>query len=345
MYEVVGKVPCQTLIVLRDPWETAEKLVEHVNHCKHLLITPDIVEDEAAKWAMNGANETQAAAARELAAIYREYERLKREREQVDFADLIWLPLQLLESNTTVREAWRTKFPSVLVDEFQDVSRATSRLLRALCGDENPPWVVGDARQAIYQFLGAHPDNVSAFGTDFPEAEVLPLEINYRSAEAIVASANDLANLMNPNRPTRWESGSSVLALGSEPVMIAEATSDRSERAGIAEQVRKWIHEDFVEPGDIAVLARRHVDVRETMLALENAGIRAQAAGLLTAEGAAGDLAAAVTLVDSQLASIPRLVYAFGRDSAASSDLNEIVSALLVNKQTESGIADRKSVV
>jgi DNA helicase II / ATP-dependent DNA helicase PcrA len=338
IYEILGRVPCPEVLVMRDPWETASKVLEHINHCKHHLVTPEALAT-AQKQAGAGV------AGDEVVSIYREYERVKGQTGRVDFADLIMLPLQLLTSNAEVRNAWQAKFPWVMVDEFQDVSRATSRLLRGLCGAQNPPWVVGDARQSIYRFLGASPENVSDFRADFPDAEIFSLEVNYRSSDPIVAAANELARLMVASPGTgvssrpNWRRGSEIQPLGTEAVAMAEATSDYAERAGVVAQIRNWIERDGVAPGDVAVLARRHIDVRNTMLGLRDAGIKAQAAGLLTAEGAAGDLAAVLTLGDAPRASIGRLAYALGRDSATRAEINTLVQSMLADDQVDGSLA------
>lgn len=342
IYELLGSVPCPELLLLRDPRETAAKVADHINHCKHQLIAPDAL---AAKDQEGSASN---AATRELVAVFREYERVKSERGRVDFADLIMLPLQVLHSHADVRDMWRAKYPWVMVDEFQDVSRATSRLLRALCGAENPPWVVGDARQAIYRFLGASPENVSDFRADFPDAELFSLEVNYRSSDAVITAANDLAGLMAlpSSKEVRltWRRGSEVQALGTDPVALAEAASDYAERTGVIAQISDWIEREGIPPGDIAVLARRHVDVRNTMLALKDAGIKGQAAGLLTAEGAAGDLAAVLTMADAPRASVGRLAYALGRESQRPTAINHLVRALLAGEQPNGTLANEVEV-
>ena len=344
LYQILGRVSCAHLITLYDPWLTAAKLVEHINHCKHHLFTADALAKEVQGWAGAGADPNDLAAAKEFAAIYRAYEQAKRDQQRVDFADLIMLPLQLLNERTDVRDAWRGKFPWVLVDEFQDVSRATSRLLRALCGIDNPPWVVGDARQAIYRFLGASPENVSEFMRDFPEAQLFHLAVNYRSSEPVIAAANQLASLMAPSG-AQWSRGSEVQPLGKTHVSMAEADSDYAEQVGVVEQIKEWIELDKVSPGDIAVLARRHIDVRNTVLGLTAAGIKAQAAGLLTAEGAAGDLAVVLTLADAPAASIPRLAFALGQGQLVAKQLNGVITELLRRDREKKENSDTSGLI
>lgn len=366
--ELIGRVPCPNLKPMSDPATTALAVVEHINHCKHRLRSVDSLDAAIRQWHVpptqavpdvkGASKELKAGAKRikkeneerdkeedrrnasvDLLALYREYERVKLERQRVDFADLILLPLQLLETHEELRAIYRKKYPWVLVDEFQDVSRATSRLLRPICGKENPPWVVGDARQAIYQFLGADADNVRAMERDFPDVTRYSLKDNYRSAEPIVHAANDLAELLGSD-DVGWRAASDARPLGEHPIAIAEAASDLGEARGVVEQVKAWIGRDGVEPGDIAILARRHVDVRNIVMALTEERIIAQAAGMMTAEGAAGDMAVVLTLADRPAPSLPRLAYALGVAERADT-INATLQLLLKReRKTKAEISD-----
>lgn len=89
--------------------------------------------------------------------VLRAYEIAKSEINAADFPDLINLPIEILESKPELVEELRKKYPWVMVDEYQDVSRSVAHLLTKICGPANPPWVVGDLRQAIYVFCGAAP--------------------------------------------------------------------------------------------------------------------------------------------------------------------------------------------
>jgi len=365
--EILGRVPCPHLDPLADPGAVALSVVEHINHLKHHLHAPDHLERAIAEWelpptAPNGkayyangkldraetkrwkeAREARAEAhearecAKEVLALYREYEHGKAESQQIDFADLILLPLALLEKNREICKLYHEKYPWVLVDEFQDVTRATSRLLRAICGPDNPPWVVGDARQAIYQFLGADADNVRRFERDFENPERFSLTANHRSAEPIVATANVLATQLpdgGSHMERKWVAAAEIQPLGAEPVAIAVAASDYAEGRGVVTQVQQWIAAG-VQPGDIAILARRHIDVRNIVLELTGAEISAQAAGMLTAEGAAGDMAAVLTLADRPRGSIIRLVEALG--SGISRSLIDATITWLLEREAQEG--------
>ena len=125
----------------------------------------------------------------EVAKVYEYYEALKKERECLDFGDLVATPVRLVEDDEEVRKHLRGRHVHVLVDEFQDVNRASVRLLKAVAGDGQNLWVVGDAKQSIYRFRGASSVNVARFGKeDFPGGKRGRLKINYRSTEEIVGT-------------------------------------------------------------------------------------------------------------------------------------------------------------
>lgn len=122
----------------------------------------------------------------EVASVYAAYEKVLKKRDALDFGDLVRLPVELVESNDEVKKALSAKHQHVLVDEYQDVNRASVRLLKAIVGQGERLWVVGDSRQSIYRFRGASSINMRRFVSDFPKAKVKQLEVNYRSYEEIV---------------------------------------------------------------------------------------------------------------------------------------------------------------
>jgi DNA helicase-2/ATP-dependent DNA helicase PcrA len=125
------------------------------------------------------------------ADIYAAYDHALRATGNVDFGDLILLPLQLLKRFPEVRERTRQRFRVVLVDEYQDSNVAQFELLRVVWSPETYLCVVGDDDQSIYRFRGAEVGNILSFPKVFPGTEIVRLERNYRSTQAIldVASA------------------------------------------------------------------------------------------------------------------------------------------------------------
>ena len=132
----------------------------------------------------------------EIADIFDLYEQALRDRAAVDFGDLIMRPALLLEEDPAVRTTMQLRHRHILVDEYQDVNRASARLLKALAGDGNRLWVVGDARQSIYRFRGASSANMVKFAEDYPGATVDQLTVNYRSTAQIMDSFVEIASRM-----------------------------------------------------------------------------------------------------------------------------------------------------
>ncbi|HSN43926.1 MAG TPA: UvrD-helicase domain-containing protein, partial [Propionibacteriaceae bacterium] len=160
------------------------------------------------------------------ADCYRTYQRRLVAANALDFDDLIMTTVNLFQAFPEVREAYRRRFRHVLVDEYQDTNHAQYELIRQLCGVfpddghvrvEAPElMVVGDSDQSIYAFRGATIRNILAFADDFPGAQTILLEQNYRSTQNILSAANSVIT-RNPGRPdkTLWsDAGSGDLIVG-----------------------------------------------------------------------------------------------------------------------------------
>lgn len=326
---VLGEVDCETILNLSDPDRTAQEVADAITALKDRLCDPAELDRQIQQWSPPpSVGERNDATA--LQRVFAEYEVSKQRSRQFDFADLILLPCKLLSENAEVVRALREEFKWVLVDEYQDVSRGVGIFLRQLCGDQNPPWVVGDPRQTIYRFRGATPENLLQFAQDFPGAQSYQLNANYRSAPQIVENANYLAGLMEGTPHVEWRCSGTEVGLGSQPIVLARANSDASEYAGILGVVRAWIAEG-VPPEEIAVVARRNIDVRRIAIALRENAIEACTSGILTAEGAAGDLACVLAVLDHRPA-IARVAYALWRSKTDVGKLNEAITQLMAEE-------------
>lgn len=336
--ELVGHVlsaaDADAILDLKDPDKTAVKAADYIGYLKDRLWTPDDLAARLDKWVPAEGEPDTRAEARALLSVYRAYEEERQRRGAVDFGDLILLPVKILRGSQDLRDRVAAKHRWVLVDEYQDVSRAVAELLIQICGPDNLPWVVGDKRQAIYRFRGANPGNVDQFGTDdFPRAFTHELDVNFRSGEAVVSAANHLAALLDDpefegEAPALWQANRDLPPVAAPAVAIAAANSDLAERQGIAGQVKAWV-DAGVPKSDIAVLARRNIDVRQVALALNRMGVRAVTSGVVTAEGAAGDLAAVVALPDAPRAALPRLAYALFRGAVPPAALNAAIRHMI----------------
>lgn len=116
-------------------------------------------------------------------------DRIGRERNWVDFDDLVALAVQLLEEHREIAALWRARFSHVMADEFQDVDEQQYRLLRLIAGPDGNLCVIGDPDQAIYGFRGADAACFERFERDFPSAGTMKLARNYRSTGTIVTAA------------------------------------------------------------------------------------------------------------------------------------------------------------
>ncbi|ANY22624.1 UvrD-helicase domain-containing protein [Gordonia terrae] len=178
-----------------------------------------------------------------IARIYAEYQRRLRAANAFDFDDLIGETVALLHRHPQVAEYYRRRFRHVLVDEYQDTNHAQYVLIRELVGEQTTAsglepselCVVGDADQSIYAFRGATIRNIEEFERDFPSAETVLLEQNYRSTQTILSAANAvIARNSNRREKRLWtDSGEGELIVG------YVADSDRDESTFIAKEIEE----------------------------------------------------------------------------------------------------------
>ncbi len=127
--------------------------------------------------------------AEDIAFLNREYEAYLREFRQTDFDGIVCLCLALLREHPEILAAWRERFRYILIDEFQDISPDQYEIMRLLAAPRDNLFIVGDDDQSIYGFRGASPDSMQDFMRDYPQAERIFLDVNYRCGAAIVDAA------------------------------------------------------------------------------------------------------------------------------------------------------------
>jgi DNA helicase-2/ATP-dependent DNA helicase PcrA len=187
-----------------------------------------------------------------VADLYPLYEKRMLEANAMDFDDLLVRTVNVLEISEEARERWRHTFRHVLVDEYQDTNYAQYRLLQLLTEDHGNLMVVGDEDQSIYGFRHADIRNILDFERDFPEAEVIKLEQNYRSTQTILSAANAVVERNRERRPKQlWTEIS-----GGEPVRLSELSDEHEEARWVAGEVERLAEEDGVRREDVAVFYR-----------------------------------------------------------------------------------------
>lgn len=275
----------------------------------------------------------------EVAAIYECYERAKRERGAVDFGDLIMLPTLLLESDPALRVAVQLRHRHLLVDEYQDVNRASARLLKAVAGDGKRLWVVGDARQSIYRFRGASSANMARFADDYPGAVLDQLEVNYRSTTQIVDSLVALARRMGASAGMLRLNLEAARGPGVANPQVRSFETPDDEAEGIAASVRE-LETAGVALRDQAVLCRSNDRLNEIAAALEARGVPVLHLGSLFEREEVRDLLALLSVAVDPFGDALARVAAMPRYSASLQDVHAAMSHLRsLNGPALTGIA------
>lgn len=137
-----------------------------------------------------------------VAEVYALYEQKLKENNALDFDDLLFLAVTLLQENQEVREKYQSRFEYIMIDEYQDTNHAQYTLTKLLAARWRNLCVVGDADQSIYAWRGADIRNIMDFTRDYPEAAAIKLEQNYRSTKTILQAANAVID-HNESRPKK----------------------------------------------------------------------------------------------------------------------------------------------
>jgi len=188
---------------------------------------------------------------------YAEYQARCDRAGLVDFAELLLRAHELLRDNPPLLSHYRARFREILVDEFQDTNAIQYAFVRVLAGHEGHVFVVGDDDQAIYGWRGAKVENVQGFLRDFPGAQTIRLEQNYRSTANILSAANAVI-AHNPDRIGKqlWtDSGDG------EPIDLYAAYNEMDEARYIVERARQWVR-DGGSYTEVAVLYRSNAQSR-----------------------------------------------------------------------------------
>nr|WP_324290541.1 ATP-dependent DNA helicase UvrD2 [Streptomyces sp. H27-H5] len=213
----------------------------------------------------------------EIAQIYGTYEQLKRDRNMIDFEDVLLLTVGILQDRYDIAEQIRTQYQHFVVDEYQDVSPLQQRLLDLWLGERDNLCVVGDASQTIYSFTGATPDHLLNFRTKYPQATLVKLVRDYRSTPQVVHLANGLLNQAQGRAAEHRLELISQREAGPDPVH-AEYPDEPAEAEGVAGRVRDLIAAG-VPAGEIAVLYRINAQSEVYEQALADAGVPYQLRG------------------------------------------------------------------
>ena len=204
-----------------------------------------------------------------IADIYALYQdRLKR-NSALDFDDLIFKTVELFKEDPETLEFYRSRFKYIMVDEYQDTSKAQYELIKLLARQHQNICVVGDDDQSIYGWRGADIRNILEFEKDYDDVHVVKLEQNYRSTQIILDAANNvISNNIERKRKKLWSEQKD-----GELIKIQLATDEIDEAEFIADTISRLKRRDRRNFRDFAVLYRANAQARPIEDALNRSQI------------------------------------------------------------------------
>jgi len=213
---------CMKELSVSDEAFPPRSVLSRISHAKNELLDPVAYEK----------NNLDFFGAR-VAEVYRLYQKRLREFDAMDFDDLIGKYVELLEKNDDIRAELHSRFQHLLIDEYQDTNRAQYVLVKLLAGKEGNIVAVGDEDQSIYRFRGADINNILNFEQDFPGAQIVKLEQNYRSTGNILDAATGVVsnNIARKGKTLFTQGGAG------DPVRIVTTTNEREEAQFVVEKI------------------------------------------------------------------------------------------------------------
>ena len=234
------------------------KILGLISSAKNELIGPE-------KYLEFAGNDTWA---RKVNDIYGEYQKRLLANSAVDFDDLIFKTFTMLNENQELRDKLQRWYKYFLVDEYQDTNYAQYRLVSLLSSGSKNLCVVGDEDQSIYSWRGATIRNIQDFEKDFPGAQVVKLEQNYRSTQVILDAAGAvIANNMSAHQKYLWTEKKE-----GEPLTFQRARDDREEASWIVRKICQ-LRDTGRSLSDFAVLFRMNSLSRQVEQALSRSGL------------------------------------------------------------------------
>ena len=248
----------------RDPKRfTPRGIHSQISNAKNTLVGPDDYTERVASFY----DQT-------VAEVYDLYQKRLFASNAVDFDDMLFLTVDVLERFPEARTKWQEAFRYILVDEYQDTNHAQYRLLQLLAEQHRNVFAVGDPDQSIYGFRGADIRNVLEFEHDFPGSYSIALEQNYRSTQHILDAAN---GVIRENRERKEKNLWSELGDG-DPVRVIEVEDEHAEARYVAAEIALLVEEGF-SGSEVAVFYRTNAQSRVLEDVLVRQGIAYQVIG------------------------------------------------------------------
>ncbi len=242
------------------PELTAQGILERINRVKNAGVTVDGFRKQ---WL-----ETRNYVDDVFLKIYRDYQLILQRNLCLDFNDLIMYVMELFEKCPEILQKYQERYKYIMVDEYQDTNRLQYELVQMLADKYGNICAVGDDDQSIYGFRGADINNILHFKQDYPQAEIVKLEQNYRSSAYIV----DIANSIIANNKNRMEK-KMFSNLKDEGTLHIARKETAAEEAALVAQSIEVSHKQGIPYNEIAVLYRINGISREMQKELTRRGI------------------------------------------------------------------------
>ena len=192
-----------------------------------------------------------------IGLVYKEYTKLLKDNNSVDFDDLLLKPVELFKKNKSILEKYQERFKYILVDEYQDTNGIQYELCKLLAGKYKNIFVVGDANQSIYSFRNADYRNILNFERDYKNAKVVLLEENYRSTNNILKAANSvIKNNSEGKKLNLWSSKSD-----GELITYVRCEDEIKEANYVITKIKELVQQRY-KYSDMAVLYRTNAQSR-----------------------------------------------------------------------------------
>lgn len=249
---------CQKALEISDKILHNKSILSEISSAKDSLVD----YEEYKKLAQNDFRKAR------IADCYELYQKELLKSDAMDFDDIIFNTVRLLEGNPDVLELYQKQFKYVMVDEYQDTSHAQYILVSLLAGGYNNICVVGDDDQSIYRFRGATIENILSFENQYKNARVIRLEQNYRSTQNILDAANAvIANNKNRKGKNLWTQAGS-----GEKIIFNTLEDEAAEASFIAQEILKNV-KNGKKMSDHAVLYRMNAQSRNIEITFAKSGI------------------------------------------------------------------------
>lgn len=194
----------------------------------------------------------------QLSYVYDRYQKYLKDNNSLDFDDLLRLTILLFEKDQAVLKQYQDRFQYILVDEYQDTNYAQYKLIKLLAEKNQNIFVVGDDWQSIYRWRGADVSNILNFKKDYPKAQIIKLEQNYRSTQIILDAAHHIIKSNNSrSKKEIWTD-----KVGGKNITIFEARSEQEEAQFIAQTIQKLISGGEYSLNDFVILYRTNAQSR-----------------------------------------------------------------------------------